>query len=84
MRASFLKQYSKFLLLSALFAHVPGRRVGAQSLVDDIQQLIMDYEKLAQEKQILTDMYNGYQVVYQGYEQVKEIASGNFHLHQGF
>ena len=56
----------------------------AQSLADDIQILVMDYQKLRQEKQILTDMYKGYDLVKQGYEQIKGIASGNFHLHQGF
>jgi hypothetical protein len=55
-----------------------------QSLADDIQQLTLDYEKLTQEKQILTDMYKGYTLVREGYEQIKGIAEGNFHLHQGF
>lgn len=55
-----------------------------QTLADDIKQLILDYEKLAQEKQILSDMYTGYALVKQGYEQIKGVAEGNFHLHQGF
>jgi hypothetical protein len=55
-----------------------------QSLADDIQQLTLDYEKLKQEKRILTDMYKGYELVREGYEQIKGISEGNFHLHQGF
>jgi hypothetical protein len=56
----------------------------AQSLADDISQLVMDYEKLAQEKKILSDMYEGYRIVSAGYSQIRSIAQGNFTLHQNF
>jgi hypothetical protein len=71
------------ILFGVLLAAIPacGR---SQSLVDDIQQLLMDYQKLAQEKKILTDMYTGYKIVSQGYGQIKSIARGNFTLHQTF
>jgi hypothetical protein len=58
--------------------------VKAQSLAQTIEQLSLDYEKLSEYKQILTDMYNGYTVVKQGYENIKSIAAGNFSLHQAF
>lgn len=56
----------------------------AQSLADDIEQLVMDYQKLAQEKKILSDMYEGYRIVSAGYSQIRSIAEGNFTLHQNF
>jgi hypothetical protein len=56
----------------------------AQSLAQSIEQLTLDYEKLSEYKQILSDMYKGYFVVKQGYENIKSIAAGNFNLHQAF
>lgn len=49
-----------------------------------IEQLVLDYEKLSELKTILSDMKKGYEIVSQGYETVKNIASGNFSLHQVF
>jgi hypothetical protein len=56
----------------------------AQSLAQSIEQLTLDYEKLSEYKQILSDMYKAYTVVKQGYENIKSIAEGNFNLHQAF
>ena len=71
-----------FLLIGCMLAApVVGR---AQSLADDIQQLVLDYEKLSQLKQILSEMYTGYTVVKKGYDDIKGIAEGNFNLHQVF
>lgn len=69
------------LALILLSGYAPLR---AQSLADDITQLTLDYEKLAQMKQILTDMYNAYTIIYKGYEDVKSISQGNFNLHKAF
>jgi hypothetical protein len=55
-----------------------------QSLADDIRQLSLDYQKLKEEKTILTDMYTAYAIIHQGYDQIKSIAHGNFTLHQTF
>lgn len=56
----------------------------AQSVADDITQLLLDVQKLSQLKQILTDMYNAYTVVHQGYEDIKNISKGTFSLHKAF
>jgi hypothetical protein len=56
----------------------------AQSLAQSIEQLTLDYEKLSEYKQILSDMYKAYTVVKQGFENIKRIAEGNFNLHQAF
>lgn len=56
--------------------------VSAQS--DEIQQLLLNIEKLTQFKQILSDMKKGYQILEEGYNSVKNIAEGNFNLHKAF
>ena len=57
-------------------------RVAAQS--QEMQQLILNIEKLAQFKQILTDMKKGYQILNGGYNVVKDLSKGNFRLHETF
>jgi len=50
----------------------------------DMQQLLYDIEKLTQFKSILSDMQQGYSILTQGYQQVKDLAQGNFKLHSVF
>ena len=50
----------------------------------ELQQLLLDIQKLSQFKSILSDMYKGYQVLSSGYETIKNISQGNFNLHQVF
>ena len=50
----------------------------------EIQQLILNIEKLAQLKKILTNMYKGYELVSNGYNTIKNISKGNFNIHQVF
>lgn len=47
-------------------------------------QLLLNVEKLSQLKNILTDMKKGYTIVSNGYRSVKNIAEGNFSLHEVF
>src|ERR1700743_1178984 len=63
---------------------ISANSASAQSIADDITQLTLDYQKLAQLKTILKDMYKGYQLVSTGYSDVKNITQGNFNLHQAF
>lgn len=49
-----------------------------------LEQLILDIQKLSQFKQILSDMKAGYTILTQGYGAVKDISEGNFNLHQAF
>ncbi|MVT07699.1 TerB family tellurite resistance protein [Chitinophaga tropicalis] len=60
---------------------VPNRSAGQSH---EIQQLLLNVEKLDQLRQILDQMYKGYQVLSQGYQKIKNITSGNFQLHQVF
>ncbi|MDR6941378.1 TerB family tellurite resistance protein [Mucilaginibacter pocheonensis] len=50
----------------------------------DMQQLLLDIEKLTQFKAILSDMQAGYTILTQGYGAVKDISQGNFNLHSAF
>lgn len=57
-------------------------RASAQS--DELQQLVLNIEKLAQFKQILSDLKKGYEIVSSGYSTIKNISEGNFSLHKTF
>ncbi|GIQ57877.1 hypothetical protein Flavo103_10130 [Flavobacterium collinsii] len=50
----------------------------------EIQQLILNIEKLAQFKKILKDMKKGYEILSGGYNTVKDLSKGNFSLHETF
>jgi len=54
----------------------------AQSV--EIQQLILNIEKLSQFKKILSDMKKGYDILSGGYKAVKDMSEGNFSLHKTF
>jgi len=58
--------------------------LGASAQSSEATQLMLNLEKLSQLKNILSDMKKGYTVVSQGYKKVKDIASGNFSLHEVF
>src|SRR5688572_15338673 len=50
----------------------------------EAQQLLLNWEKLAQLQSILKNMYEGYQLVSKGYDAIKDISQGNYTLHQAF
>lgn len=50
----------------------------------EVQQLLLNVEKLAQFRQILADMKKGYEILSQGYNVIKNISEGNFNLHETF
>ncbi|OQP65481.1 hypothetical protein A3860_17610 [Niastella vici] len=67
------------LFTFSLFSFKP---VKAQS--EELQQLMLDLEKLNQFRAILTNMYKGYQILTKGYNNIKNLAEGNFNLHKVF
>ncbi len=68
-------------VLLLAFSFTPTK---AQSTAQDVQQLVLDIEKLTQFKAILGDMKTGYTLLTQGYGEVKDISEGNFNLHSAF
>jgi hypothetical protein len=67
------------MLLLMLF--MPNKSVAQYQ---EMQQLILNIEKLAQFKQILSDMKKGYEILTGGYKAVKDMTQGNFTLHKTF
>lgn len=53
----------------------------ANAQSDELQQLLLNIEKLTQFKAILSDMKQGYQIYQQGYGMVSNLSKGNFNLH---
>lgn len=58
--------------------------LGCQGQSYELQRLVLDIEKLAQLKSILTDLEKGYQILETGYSTIKDISEGNFNLHKAF
>jgi hypothetical protein len=56
----------------------------ARAQVYELERLILDIEKLLQLKNILTDLYKGYEILHTGYSTIKDISKGNFNLHEAF
>lgn len=50
----------------------------------EAQQLLLNWEKLKQLEEILDNMYRGYVILDKGYTTIKDIAEGNYSLHQAF
>jgi hypothetical protein len=81
-----IKKISVALTCFILFAisFLPKKASAQVSTGQDIQQLLLDIEKLTQFKAILSDMQAGYTILTQGYGAVKDISQGNFNLHSAF
>lgn len=69
------------IVFLVLLAAVPMR---SNAQAAELAQLALNIEKLTQFKQILEQMYKGYKVLTEGYNKVKDVASGNYKLHQAF
>jgi hypothetical protein len=79
-----MKKLIKVLLASLVWVAVTPKISRAQSIAQDLEQLSLDYRKLAGLKSILKQMYTGYEVVSKGYVAVRDISKGSFSLHEAF
>ncbi len=70
-----------FTLLLSLVLLLPS---GASAQMQELQQLALNIEKLAQFRSILKQMKQGYEILSKGYNTVKDLSEGNFSLHQTF
>lgn len=75
-----MKKWVGILSLSIIAASVQPAKAQSQ----EAQQLLLNVEKLAQLKQILSDLKKGYEIVSKGYTAIKNISEGNFNLHKTF
>jgi hypothetical protein len=72
----------KWIMIVWIILFSFSRQVAAQST--EIHQLLLNVEKLAQLKKILSNMKKGYEIVSTGYNTIKDISNGNFNIHQTF
>lgn len=70
------------ILLVALLGIASQHKAKAQA--DEIAQLLLNVEKLAQYKQILSDLKKGYDILNGGYQSIKDLSEGNFSIHKTF
>uniref|UniRef100_A0A0N5A0C1 TerB family tellurite resistance protein n=1 Tax=Parastrongyloides trichosuri TaxID=131310 RepID=A0A0N5A0C1_PARTI len=61
---------------------VPPKKAKAQA--DEIAQLTLNIQKLAQFRAILKDMKAGYEILNGGYNTIKNLSEGNFKIHKSF
>ncbi|MGH2624426.1 MAG: TerB family tellurite resistance protein [Sphingobacterium sp.] len=57
---------------------------GLWAQTTEVGQLLLNVEKLAQLKGILSQMKQGYRILYKGYNAVRDVSQGNFSLHKIF
>lgn len=74
----------KVLIVSCVAMLSMSFPVKAKAQVTELMQLALNIEKLAQFKQILSDLKKGYEIISGGYNTIKNISEGNFKLHQAF
>jgi len=58
--------------------------ISSNAQSDEVQQLLLNVEKLAQFKKILKNMKDAYTIIFKGYTAVKDLSQGNFTLHKTF
>jgi DNA repair ATPase RecN len=74
----------KILILALLTLGSVVKPPEAKAQANEIAQLLLNVEKLRQFKQILSDLKKGYDILYKGYNTIKDISEGNFKLHKSF
>ena len=67
-----------------LFVSCFGLPTKNYAQAQEAQQLLLDVAKLAELKNILTDLKKGFQIISGGYNTIKNISEGNFNLHDAF
>jgi len=74
----------KFLRYGILLLFMAISILPSKAQSTEVQQLLLNVEKLSQLKNILSDMKKGYTIVTNGYNAVENISQGNFSLHEVF
>jgi hypothetical protein len=72
------------MILGVLMFFLLCKPVTTSAQTFEVEQLLLNVEKLTQLKQILQDMYKGYEILHKGYTTIKDISEGNFSLHKVF
>jgi hypothetical protein len=77
-----MKRYYLIILFALLASTCAPKPSIAQAT--EIQQLLLNIEKLSELKKILNNMYKAYKIISGGYDRIKDISEGNFKLHKVF
>lgn len=72
----------KRVIMFGVFVFLFSAKTNAQA--QELAQLLLNIEKLAQFKQILSDLKKGYEILTGGYNTIKNLSEGNFNLHKTF
>jgi hypothetical protein len=70
----------KIILIAILITATSSLRAQAY----DAQQLLLNWEKLMELRKILDNMYKGYKILDKGYTTIRDIAHGNYSIHELF
>jgi hypothetical protein len=73
-----------FLTISIVLLGALGASARSQSIPELLVELSLDEQKLSSMKATLQQMYQEYATLEHGYTTIRDIAKGNFDLHQGF
>jgi hypothetical protein len=76
-----MKKQCGILIIFGLFGLMALRPITGRAQGQELQQLLLNIEKLTQMKSILSDMKTGYQIYQQGYGTLSSLSKGNFNLH---
>ncbi|QQL50157.1 TerB family tellurite resistance protein [Mucilaginibacter ginkgonis] len=76
-----MKNHIKYPFIAVAFFLCIGISQPAKAQVQELQQLILNIEKLTQLKGIFRDMQTGYQIYQQGYGNISQLSKCNFDLH---
>ncbi|HEX5170837.1 MAG TPA: TerB family tellurite resistance protein [Cyclobacteriaceae bacterium] len=74
----------KKIRLIVLFLLVLGCTQRSFGQLTEAQQLLLNWEKLRQLEEILDNMYKGYKILDKGYTTIRNIAEGNYTIHELF
>jgi hypothetical protein len=74
----------KILFCLTLIIGIESVPVKTEAQAYELARLVLDIEKLLQLKNILSDLYKGYEILTTGYSAIKSISEGNFSLHKAF
>jgi hypothetical protein len=76
-----MKKQCGIIIIFGLFGLMTLRPNTSRAQGQELQQLLLNIEKLTQMKSILSDMKTGYQIYQQGYGTISSLSKGNFNLH---
>jgi hypothetical protein len=79
-----MKKYKRLVIAMAMTMFIMSIGTEGRCQSFELQQLILDIQKLSQLKAILKDLEDGYKVLDAGYSAIRDISKGSFNLHKAY